>query len=65
MSMSMRQRHGWVVPLPSGAKARCGGPGMCSGCQEELREMYSTLVANQQPLGKEFAEALSTVPYAR
>lgn len=27
--------HGWVKPLPSGAKARCGGPGMCAVCQIE------------------------------
>jgi hypothetical protein len=27
--------HGWVTPLPSGAVARCGGPGMCSHCQLE------------------------------
>jgi hypothetical protein len=28
-------RHGWVVPLPSGAKARCGGPAMCAICRFE------------------------------
>ena len=27
--------HGWVTPLPSGAVARCGGPGMCWVCQME------------------------------
>ena len=31
------QRHGWVTPLPYGAKARCGGPGICKGCQEEVQ----------------------------
>ncbi len=30
--------HGWVHPLPSGARARCGGPGMCSQCARELVE---------------------------
>jgi hypothetical protein len=30
-------RHGWVTPLPYGAKARCGGPGMCTVCQEEVQ----------------------------
>lgn len=28
-------RHGWVKPLPSGAVARCGGPGMCGHCMAE------------------------------
>jgi hypothetical protein len=32
--------HGWVHPLPSGAKARCGGPGLCSQCSQELAETY-------------------------
>jgi hypothetical protein len=27
--------HGWVRPLPSGAKARCGGPAICRQCQLE------------------------------
>ncbi len=30
--------HGWVHPLPSGAKARCGGPGLCSQCAIEAAE---------------------------
>jgi hypothetical protein len=30
-------RHGWVRPLPGGAKARCGGPGICPHCQREQR----------------------------
>jgi hypothetical protein len=29
--------HGWVNPLPSGAKARCGGPGMCAVCALEAQ----------------------------
>jgi hypothetical protein len=29
------QGHGWVRPLPSGAKARCGGPAICRQCQLE------------------------------
>lgn len=28
-------KHGWVKPLPQGAKARCGGPGMCGHCMAE------------------------------
>lgn len=27
--------HGWVTLNPDGAKARCGGPGLCSVCQME------------------------------
>jgi hypothetical protein len=27
--------HGWVTPNPNGAKARCGGPAICSVCQRE------------------------------
>lgn len=27
--------HGWVTPLPGGAVARCGGPGMCAHCMAE------------------------------
>lgn len=28
-------RHGHVVPLPGGIKARCGGPSLCKDCQRE------------------------------
>lgn len=27
--------HGYVTPNPDGAKARCGGPGMCAVCAAE------------------------------
>lgn len=27
--------HGHVVPRPDGAKARCGGPGICPECSME------------------------------
>jgi hypothetical protein len=27
--------HGHVTPRPDGAKARCGGPALCSVCQRE------------------------------
>jgi hypothetical protein len=33
-------RHGWVNPLPGGQVARCGGPGLCKQCQEELAERF-------------------------
>lgn len=29
--------HGWVIPNPSGMKARCGGPAFCDVCKEEER----------------------------
>lgn len=29
--------HGWVTPTPDGAKARCGGPPVCSACAREAR----------------------------
>lgn len=28
--------HGWVRPNPDGSRARCGGPGVCSVCEQEL-----------------------------
>ncbi len=28
--------HGHVIPNPDGMKARCGGPGICKECSEEL-----------------------------
>jgi hypothetical protein len=34
--------HGHVVPRPDGARARCGGPALCSACAKEL-------AAQQQP----------------
>ncbi len=30
--------HGHVTPLPTGAKARCGGPALCPECARELME---------------------------
>lgn len=29
--------HGHVVPRKDGAKARCGGPGLCQQCADEQR----------------------------
>lgn len=31
--------HGWVRPLYGGIVAKCGGPGLCSECGEELRRL--------------------------
>ena len=32
----MNGGHGHVIPRPDGAKARCGGPALCSVCAAEL-----------------------------
>jgi hypothetical protein len=31
--------HGHVTPNENGAKARCGGPGICSKCQQEALDL--------------------------
>jgi hypothetical protein len=31
--------HGWVIPNPSGAVARCGGPGLCRQCATERKAL--------------------------
>ncbi|OAE72576.1 hypothetical protein A7J71_11190 [Achromobacter insolitus] len=28
-------KHGWVTPRADGARARCGGPGVCATCDTE------------------------------
>lgn len=35
----MMSGHGWIVPNLGGSKARCGGPTICSACQNEAREL--------------------------
>lgn len=34
--MTISLGHGHVRPRPDGAKARCGGPGICAECSKEL-----------------------------
>jgi hypothetical protein len=34
-----RSGHGWVIPLPHGGHARCGGPAMCQACQQEAADL--------------------------
>ena len=53
--------HGWVNPLPSGAKARCGGPGMCPVCAVEAQGVSITpsveaLVRRKQAVERDFAD---------
>lgn len=33
--MTCDTSHGWVRPRADGARAKCGGPGICSTCQTE------------------------------
>lgn len=35
----MSAAHGHVIPRPDGAKARCGGPALCSVCAAELDQV--------------------------
>lgn len=42
--------HGHVTPNPDGSRARCGGPGGCSKCSDELvRQRLSELSEDTQP----------------
>lgn len=43
--------HGWVVPLPSGVKARCGGPALCPDCQDEASRRVRFVAAGVEVLG--------------
>jgi hypothetical protein len=45
--------HGWVHPHPAKIKARCGGPGMCPQCAEDLNELRN----------QKIKEALSMAEY--
>lgn len=38
------QGHGWVTPLPNGAKARCMGPPGCPGCVAEWEALNAEYV---------------------
>ncbi len=51
--------HGHVVPRADGAKARCGGPALCSCCARELAVEYSSL----EDLGRR--EAIRAEEWAR
>jgi hypothetical protein len=47
--------HGWVTPNPNGAKARCGGPALCSECyREAMRAGWKIVPPDQvkEPEGK-------------
>lgn len=35
--------HGWVVPRADGARAKCGGPGLCATCKTE--QMHEAMLA--------------------
>ena len=59
--------HGHVVPRPDGAKARCGGPALCSACaREKAQQVDPKLSAAKDALAafkaddpKALSEALS------
>lgn len=51
------ERHGHVVPTPSGLRARCGGPALCEKCQAEVEHLALHLATavelflNDDPVG--------------
>lgn len=38
----MPSNHGHVFPNPSGHKARCGGPVLCTICQKDVQELAAS-----------------------
>jgi len=48
------ERHGHIVPLPSGLRARCGGPALCPKCRAEVDHLAAHLAE---------AVALAVAPY--
>jgi hypothetical protein len=42
--------HGWVIPNPSGLKARCGGPALCPECAQEAATQGIPTGANRHPV---------------
>ena len=38
--MSITKSHGHVTPNTDGSLARCGGPGLCAQCSQEVAEKY-------------------------
>jgi hypothetical protein len=61
----LNQGHGHVFPRPDGARARCGGPGICSKCQsdaerkaaEQARRAADELIVHDAALGLYDGEA--------
>lgn len=41
------ERHGHVTPLPSGIRARCGGPARCSVCQREQAQLALATITDE------------------
>lgn len=47
----MTSPHGHVTPRPDGVRARCGGPGLCGSCAQELEaQKRQVLPAPPAPL---------------
>jgi hypothetical protein len=49
MTSNLIERHGHVVPLPDGSKARCGGPGLCRVCKAEQEELERERQEERRP----------------
>jgi len=45
-------QHGYVVPLPGGRKADCGGPTVCQQCADEAAALVAKLAASLVALNK-------------
>ena len=41
--MTSNTSHGWVVPRADGARAKCGGPALCTTCKTE--QMQEAMLA--------------------
>lgn len=40
--------HGWVKQNPDGMKARCGGPEICTVCQDEARQLETERITTRK-----------------
>jgi hypothetical protein len=49
MSNAANTGHGHVYKRPDGAKARCGGPGLCSECSRDLAQKMREDARNNLP----------------
>lgn len=60
--------HGHVIKNPDGSVARCGGPGICAECSQELVAHLKELpITNKLPIEKqlEFSKLETKALYAR
>lgn len=45
--MNENTGHGHVRPRPDGIRARCGGPGLCRECSQEMTQLNAAPPARQ------------------